>query len=290
MIALLLLSLMIDAPAPQPKSKPSPSPVVIEKVDTDPPTLYPEPIILEAEPVPPVPPVPPPPPPPPPVVEVKGPVAIANEAPFRVRSQMGALITTTGDGGTGLTPTLAIDVEGPLAYGDGKSLGRAGARIGLSSAPGQSIFSVADVTNYKSVEIGLRLGRVIGAIGSVTTAVVAEGSFASRIKGSDDRQPLNRLSRSLGIGLSFANEEANAFITTLVGYDEASSSCQPPVICTGVHSGLAFLIYGQVPILDGKILFGGDVTLSAGHSVYWAVRRDIERVFVVVDPVAIFKK
>lgn len=290
MISLLLLVAMMDAPAPQP------SPTSKPKVKVAEPVIYPEPIDIQPEPEFESPlPIPTPAPPPLVVVPlaaaspVPSLISQANSAAFSVRSQMGALVTTTAEGGTGLATTIEVDAEGPLAVGEGRSLGRIGARINLTSEPGQEADS-ADVTNYRGVEIGLRVGRVVGIIGDVRTLVMAEGTFTTRLKGAADAPPLNRLSRSLGAGLTFESQKGNASLTTMIAYDEATTSCDARVICTGFHSGAAFLVYGQVPILDGRVLFGGDVSLNVGAANPLVRRRDIERVFVVVDPVAIFKK
>jgi hypothetical protein len=218
----------------------------------------------------------------------------ANAAAFEVHSQLGALVTTTGstdagNGASGLGPTVEVYAEGPLAFGTGQSLGRVGARLVLTTAPGQSADS-ADATNYRAVEVGLRYARVVGLLNSVRTALVLEGSFTNRLKGANDPKPLNRLVRSLAAGISFDAPESNANVSLLAGYDEATASCTAPVICTGFRSGLTFLLYGQVPILDGRVLFGGDVSIASGAQVPWVQRRDVERVFVVVDPAKVLQK
>lgn len=283
MIELLLALLLLDAPAPKLKSKPKPlpSPVVnivepIDIVPTDPPE---DPFVHRVVYVAPPAPIPSPSP-----IDY---VARANARPLRVESELGAVITTTGDAGTAVTPTFFVAVNGPMAFGSKHSLGRLGVRLGLSSSPGQSSFNPADIQNYKAVEVGVSIGRVVGVLGDVSTTVLAEGTFSSRLKGALQPPPLNRLSRSLGAGIRFEASKARANLTALVGYDEASASCNATVVCAGVNSGLALMAYGQVPIIKGAVLFGGDVTLSTGRSVPWLKRRDIERIFIVLDPVAI---
>jgi hypothetical protein len=269
-----------DAPAPapkkaaKPKPKSSPSPIAepFDLVPTDPPEeVQPPPLI--ATPIA---------PPPPTSIEK------ANARPFHVDTQMGALATLTGDTGTDITPTFWINADGPIALGSDRSVGRIGARIGLSSSPGQT-FNAADVKTYRAAEVGLWAGYVIGHFRDVDTTVVLEGDFSSRMKGSSDPAPLVRLVRAAGAGLRFDARKTSASMTVLAGFDEASASCNSTVICTGVHSGLALMVYGQVPIVQGAVLFTGDVTLSVGGSVDYFRRRDIMRIGAVVDPVQMVK-
>jgi hypothetical protein len=271
-----------DAPAakPSPKPRPSPSPIVepFDLVPTDPPEPLPEA-------------APPPAAEPAPLLATPAPspspdlVARANARSFRVQTELGAMVSMTGESGTDVTPTFTVDADGPLALGSRKSWGRLGARLGLSSSPGEA-FNAADVRTYRAVDVGLSLGRVIGVLGDVSTMVLVEGTFSTRLKGSSQPAPRDRLVRSAGLGLRFMAGRSNASLTAEVGYDEATASCAADVVCTGVHSGPAFLLYGQVPIIRGAVLFGGDVSLSTGQRVPWVKRRDIERITVVVDPVA----
>lgn len=279
-VALLLLATLsyADAPAakpsPKPKARPSPIVVPFDLTPTDPPEPLPEEIEVVAPPV--------PTPSPTPLPDL---VERANARTFRVATALGAMATMTAEGGTDITPTFSVDVDGPLALGSRKSWGRVGARLALSSSPGEA-FNAADVSTYRAVDVGLSLGRVIGVIGDVSTTVLIEGMFSTRLKGTTQPAPRDRLVRSAGIGLRFAASRSSASLTTEVGYDEATASCDVTVVCTGVRSGLAFLIYGQVPIIRGAVLFGGDVSLSSGQRVPWVRRRDIERITVTVDPVA----
>jgi hypothetical protein len=281
-LLLLAAAAYADAPAakPSPRPRPSPSPVVepFDLVPTDPPEPLPE-----AQPVEPVPvPAAAPAPAPTPLPDL---VARANARSFRVQTELGAMVTMTGESGTDVTPTFSVDVDGPLALGSRKSWGRLGARLGLSSSPGEA-FNAADVRTYRAVDVGLSLGRIIGVLGDVSTMVLVEGTFSTRLKGSSEPPPRDRLVRSAGVGLRFMASRSNASLTAEVGYDEATASCAADVVCTGLHSGPAFLLYGQVPIIRGAVLFGGDVSLSTGQRVPWVKRRDIERITVVVDPVA----
>jgi hypothetical protein len=215
-------------------------------------------------------------------------VKSANAASFGVTSQVGAMVVTTTDSGTGLTPMMSIDAEGPLAFGEGFSLGRIGARIGLTSSPGQA-FDGSDPTNYKGVEISLRLGRVIGVRGDIRTLVLAEYGFTTLIKGSNQARPRDGLVHSFGVGLAFESKDASSQLVIEPGFDEATTRCSLPIVCTGLHSGFALLIYGQVPILDGKVQFGGDVSIAGTGSVGGVTRNSVERVFVVADPVRVIK-
>ena len=280
-LALLAASAFADAPAPAPSPKPkrpravaSPAPIAepFDLTPTDPPEeVQPPPLITT--------PIAPPPP---------TSVEKANARPFHVDSQMGALATLTGDTGTDITPTFWINADGPIALGSDRSIGRIGARIGLSSSPGQ-VVNAADVKTYRAAEVGLWAGYVIGHFRDVDTTLVIEGDFSSRLKGSADPAPLNRLVRAAGAGLRFDARKSNASMSVLGGFDEASSSCDATVICTGVHSGFALMVYGQVPIVQGAVLFIGDVSLSVGGSVEYFKRRDIMRIGAVVDPVQMVK-
>jgi hypothetical protein len=281
---------LVDAPAPAPKATPRP-------IGT--PAPSPEPIDIQAEPQAfhasdtamspeataesPVLPAPAPSPSPSP-----GPLTKENARPFHVDTQLGAVVTLTGEAGTDVTPTFWVNADGPLAIGSKRSLGRLGARLGLSSAPGET-FDATDIKTYKAMEAGLWLGRVVGKLGEVSTTVIVEGTFATRMKGSNDPEPLKRTVRSLGAGLRFDARRSNASLATLVAYDEATASCDKSVDCTGIHSGLAFIVYGQVPIAQGAVLFTGDASLAAGRSVSWLRRRDVVRVGIVVDPVQTVK-
>lgn len=206
-----------------------------------------------------------------------------NAGPVEISSQLGGVVTLTPDAGTAVTPTGWINVDGPIALG-GSIPARIYARIGITSAPGATI-DLADVKTYKAAEVGLGLYRVIGSHDEVSTAVIGEFSFASRIKGAQDVAPLTRLVRSAGVGLRFEAKRSGASFTGLLGYDEATTQCQPPLICTGIHSGLAFMAYGQAPI-GGGVQIIADVSMSVGASTSYAPRRDVFRLGVVLDPAA----
>ena len=267
-----------DAPAPAPSPKPkrprvaaSPAPIAepFDLASTEPPEeVQPPPLIIPIA------------PPPPTSVEK------ANARGFHVDTQFGALATVTGETGTDVQPTFWINTDGPLALGS-RSIGRLGARLGLTSSPGTT-FNALDVKTYNAVEADLFGGYVIGAFKAVETMVVVEGGFASRVKGSTDPRPLNRLVRSAGLGLRFDARKSNASMTIKGGFDEATTSCSGNAICTGVHSGFALMFRGQVPIAKGA-LFTGDCSLSLGGSVDWLTRRDILRVALVLDPAEALK-
>lgn len=278
LVAMLATSAWADAPAAAPrKPRPSPSPIAepFDLVPTDPPEPLPE---LRA-----AAPAPEPSPTPKPTSIEK-----ANARPFRVTTAVGALATVTGDTGTDITPTFWIDADGPLAFGNDRSVGRLGARIGLSSSPGETI-NAADVNTYRAAQVSLRLGYVVGHLRDVETTVVLEGGFSSRLKGSADLEPRTRLVRDLGVGLRFDARKSNASMIVLAGFDEATASCAPSVVCTGFNSGLAFMAYGQVPIVQGAVLFTGDASLSVTAGASWYARRDVLRIGVVLDPVQAVK-
>jgi hypothetical protein len=211
-----------------------------------------------------------------------------NARGFHVDTHLGGLITMTGEAGTDVTPEFKVNTDGPLAFGDGRSLGRIGARLEFSTTPGQTITAL-DVQTYKSAGAAFWYGYVIGHLRDVDTTVVIEGGFASRLKGASDPAPIEHLSRKAGIGVRFDARKSNASGTFLLGFDEASASCPDVQSCTGTHSGLALLMYGQLPISSGVLLFG-DATLSVSGSLVGVIeRRDILRVGIAVDPVEAVK-
>lgn len=275
-LSLLASQAFADAPAPKPKRpravatprpSPTPEPFDLENPPTDPPEeVLPPPVLAPS------------PPPPPTSIEK------ANARPFRVLTAMGALGTVTADGGTDITPTFWVDTDGPIALGNDHAYGRLGARIALSSSPGETV-NAADVRTYRSASVALRAGYVVGHFRDVETMALVEGSFASRLKGTTNPDPLNRLARAAGLGLRFDHRKSSAYMAVLAGFDEASANCDAIVVCTGAHSGWAFMAYGQVPIVSGAVLFTGDVTLSLGGSTTYFRRRDIMRIGAVLDPV-----
>lgn len=269
-----------DAPAPTPKPKPRPSPIVepIDIVPTDPPEPLPEDTPLPS---------------PSPVVTtivVEKPSVLVkqNARGFHVDTYLGALVTMTGDVGTKATPTFQVNANGPLAIGDGRSLGRLGTRLGLSTDPGET-FTATDLATYKSASAGFWYGVVVGHLRDVDTTVIIEGDFSSRLKGSADLEPRSRLVRSASLGVKFDARKSNASGTFLLGWDEASATCPDQISCQGFHSGLSLMIYGQLPISSG-VLFIGDATLSVSSSLAGVIERhDILRVGIVVDPVEAVK-
>jgi hypothetical protein len=194
----------------------------------------------------------------------------------------------TGDTGTDVTPTLWVNTNGPLAIGNGRSLGRIGARLGLSTSPGET-FTATNLEAYKSASAGFWYGVIIGHLRDVDTTVVAEGSFSSRLKGSTEDEPRSRLVRSLGAGVKFDARKSNASGTFLLGWDEASATCPDQISCQGFHSGLSLMMYGQLPI-SGGVLLVGDATLSISGSLENVIERhDILRIGIVIDPVEAVK-
>jgi hypothetical protein len=275
-----------DAPAP------SPAPKAKAKVEAPLVGPSPEPIDIPAEPaaaVPDVSPTPVPTPlPVPQAVPSAAPLPLdgENEQPFHVDTMIGALMTVTGDTGTDVTPTFWIHVDGPLAFGNERSIGRLGARLGLSTAPGET-FIIQDIKTWKAADVGVWGGRVVGKFGDVDTTVLVEGDFASRLKGSSVREPLNRLVRSAGVGLRFDHTGSNSSLTLLGGFDEATTSCDAGLICTGFHAGFAVMMYGQLALAKDAILLVGDVSLSMGAGLDGVHRRDILRIGLVLDPIQI---
>jgi hypothetical protein len=216
------------------------------------------------------------------------PVEEANDRGFEYDVQAGALMTVTGEAGTDIDPTLWISASGPLALGSERSWGRVGARLGLSTAPGETQIDLTSL-NYRAAEVGLWAGYIIGRRRDVETTVVVEGDFASRIKGTTQPAPGQRLARAAGLGVRFDARESNASMTLLGGFDESTASCASTAVCTGFHSGFSFIVYGQLPIVRGAVLLTGDCSLSIGGSATWLTRRDILRFGIVVDPVQAVK-
>lgn len=287
MITTLLLALALDAPPPaarQRAPRPSPSPIVVpfDLVPTDPPEALPEaPAAPEPTPSP---------SPSPAAVEEANSIEEANSRGFHFDSQLGALGTITAADGTEASPFFWVNTDGPIAIGS-RSIGRLGARIGLTTAPGAT-FSITDVTTYNAVEADFWGGYVVGAFSGVETTVFLEGGFASRMKGASDPPPLRRLSRSAGAGIRFDARESSAYVAVKGGFDEATTNCKPAPgrDCSGFHAGFALMLRGQVPIYKDSVLLTGDVSLSIGGSTSWLQRVDILRLGFALDPIASLKR
>lgn len=198
-----------------------------------------------------------------------------NAAPLEISAEVGMVTTTTSEAGTVAQPTGFIEVEGPLVLGH-SAVARIGARLGLTSAPGQT-FDQADFKTWRALEVGFLVDRVIGhmTVGGqdITTALIAEAGFASRLKGAADPRPLDRLVRSYGAGLRF-QARGGPSLTAEYASDEATGQ------------GAALILYGRAPIhaANGAFVFFGDVSIAIGPRVAWAPRRDVERIGLVVLP------
>lgn len=198
----------------------------------------------------------------------------ANAAPVSVTASAGGLVTLTGEAGTAITPSAWIEVDGPIVVGS-LALARVNARLGLTTAPGESI-DVANPETFKAAEAALGVARIVGrreADGQVvTTAVVAEAGFASRLPGEPG--PRERLIRHAGVGVQLAERVSGAALSLLYGFDEAA----------GDRGYGQVMVYGQVPIpaTKGALLLVGDATLSVG-AFEGAKQRDVLRLGVSAD-------
>lgn len=208
-------------------------------------------------------------------------------------TSVGALMTVSGDTGTNIDPTLWIHLDGPIALGNDRSVGRLGMDLGLSTAPGDTAFQIQNIQSWRAVEAGFWGGYVIGSFNGVSTTALVEGYFSSRLKGATTTDvPLQRLSRAAGVGLRFDHADSSSSGTVTLGFDEATSSCDAEFDCTGIHSGLTLRIHGQLALVKEAVLLVGDVSLSlagAAESGGPVRRRDILRLGLVLDPVQIAK-
>ena len=208
--------------------------------------------------------------------------ASANGDPFTVSVTVGGLVTFGSEAPAEVTPTAYVEAEGPLIVGE-LPLGRIGARVGLSTAPGESL-DISDPATFQAGDVGLWAGRVIGrriakdADGvpsqDITTTAVVEWGFSSRIaKGTTE--PADRLTRHYGAGLRFQERQSGAALTVLYGRDEAA----------GERGWGNWLCWGSLPIpaTKGTVILLADATLSVGPSSVELRQRDIFRAGVVVD-------
>lgn len=212
------------------------------------------------------------------LLAVAGPAAAAednpNADPVTISVQAGAVATLSGDTGTAVTPTGWIEVEGPLAVGK-TSLARVYTRLGITSLPGEQL-DVSDPATFKAAEVGFGLGRIVGRLRmgeqDVTTTVVAEWGFASRLP---EPEPAQRLVRHYGAGVRLQERKSGASLTILYGRDEAA----------GDRGYGQWLVYGQVPIAGtkGAVVLVGDATLSAGPEVAGRAQRDVLRLGVAAS-------
>lgn len=208
--------------------------------------------------------------------------AAANGDPFQVSVTVGGLVTFGSEAPAEVTPTAYIEAEGPLVVGE-LPLGRIGARVGLSTAPGESL-DLSDPATFQAGDVGLWAGRVIGrrvtkdAAGvpeqDITTTALVEWGFSSRLA-KGDAEPKDRLTRHYGAGLRFQERFAGAALTVLYGRDEAA----------GDRGWGQWIAYATLPIpaTKGTIVLVADATLSVGPASTEAFQRDIFRAGVVAD-------
>jgi hypothetical protein len=204
----------------------------------------------------------------------------ANEDPFSVSVTAGGLVTLGGDSPTEITPTAYIEADGPLVVGE-LALGRVGARVGLSTSPGETL-DLADVRTWRAADVALSVERVVGRKRSdregelyqdICTSAVFEWGFASR-QDKGGEQPQTRLVRHYGAGVRFRERVSGASLTALYGRDEEA----------GERGWGQWMLFSDLPIpaTKGTIILAADVTLSAGPASTLA-QRDIFRFGVVVD-------
>ena len=199
-----------------------------------------------------------------------------NAAPLSVSALAGGVVTLSDETGTAVTPTASIEVDGPVVVGKA-SLARVIARLALTTAPGESL-DLANPETFKAAEAAIGLSRIVGhrALEGggqvVTTAVVAEAGFSSRLPGEPG--PRERLLRHAGIGVRLAERTSGAGLSLLYGFNEAA----------GDRGYGQVMVRGQVPIpaTKGALLLLGDATVSVGRHAT-AVQRDVLRVGVVAS-------
>jgi hypothetical protein len=206
----------------------------------------------------------------------------ANGDPFEVSVTIGGLVTFGSDAQAEVTPTAYVEAEGPLVVGE-LPLGRIGARVGLSTAPGETL-DISDPATFEAGDISLWAGRIIGrritkdadglVTQDVTTAAVFDWGFSSRID-KGEQQPRDRLTRHYGAGLRFQERHSGASLTALYGRDEAA----------GDRGYGQWLIWGSLPIpaTKGTVVLVADATLSVGPAGAGEHQRDVFRAGIVVD-------
>lgn len=211
-------------------------------------------------------------------VAVNAPTSSAREVngePVTIAMTAGAVATLAGAPDEKVSPEAAITVDGPVVVGS-SSLARIYARLGIGAQPDQTV-ELARADTFRAAKVDLGLGRVVGRRRSggqdITTSVVAEWGFASRIPG--DTTPRKRLVRHYGGGLRLAERKSGAHLQVLYGRDEAA----------GARGYGQWMVSGAVPVAgtSGILLITGQATLSAGPERARAPQRDILQIGVSVN-------
>jgi len=195
-----------------------------------------------------------------------------NAGPLTIAAQAGGLVTLTGED-TALTPAATIDVDGPLAIGEGAPL-RVRVELRLTTLPGESI-DLADPQTFRGATVDVSLRRIVGRLASgdqeITTAVVALAGFGTRL--SAEPGPVDRLIRRYAGGVRLAEARSGAELAVLFGRDELAAEA----------FGLGqVLVRGRVPVpaTAGVAHLVGDAVLSVGRE---DGARDVLRVGVQAD-------
>lgn len=209
----------------------------------------------------------------------------ANDDPFEVHAVAGGIVTFGSDAGSAITPTANIEAEGPLVVGK-LSLGRIGAEVLLTTAPGDSL-NLADPATFRAGGLRLFAARVIGrrttyrdhdGLALVDQDITTEGifvwGFASRM---DDGEsvPAKRLVRHYGFGLRFRERVSRTSLTVLYGRDEGG----------GPRGWGQWIVRGTLPVpaTKGTVVLIGDATLSVGPENVQLQQQDTFRIGVGVD-------
>lgn len=214
--------------------------------------------------------------------------AVADEPKIEgmvVRAQVGGTVTMAGDSGADITPTGFLEVDGPLAFGDGAPL-RFQATIGLTSLPGETL-DLSNAETFKAGAVRLGISKAVGRMSvagqELSTSVIAEWGFASKLPG--DVEPAERLSRQYGVGVRLDEKVSGASVSLRYGRDEAA----------GDRGYGQWLVTGRVPIVGtkGLVFVRGDAVLSVGRAEADSIpgeppvpplkQRDIMRIGVFVD-------
>lgn len=201
----------------------------------------------------------------------------------------------TGETPTEVKPTAFIEAEMPLPF-KGRSLGRAFARVGISTSPGAATDAASvllSAENFQSVEGGGGIMRYIGqTIGGVSKwAVLGEVGFRTR-RPDDPAQPVQASSTYWGAGFRFAH--ANGSQITIIGGQDGE---------LGDSGAMQTMVYGSLVlpktagigalVLDSSFSFFAPTTVNPDGTITQpspspagAIRSSIVKVGISVDVTA----
>lgn len=209
-----------------------------------------------------------------------------NNADTRTRVTGGAYVlltaadATTPDATTKVTPTAALEVDGPLRFtSDAEALVRLRGLLEIVSQPDTTV-NLADASTYGAAHARLTLEHYLGNV-----RVVGGWGFSTRAFGGDPA-PLRRTLREWGAGLAVGNGNDEPTVEALYGRDE---------VCGDFGLG-QLMVRGQVPITgtDGAIIVAAKASVSFGRDRQNAdgtpvQQRDVVWLGTVVDVGATIK-